>query len=138
MTLPLFMYNEVIGQLNFSAGALASIVLIVPAIIACLFDIITKDMANGNTVVKAVPNEINKTRDIITYIICSVSFLLIAIPIILYSIIGLFKKYPSDLTLSFVNISKLWDMGLGAQSHTGRPHLPGSCAQPGECPAAQR
>lgn len=113
MTLPLFMYNEVIGQLNFGAGALSSIVLIVPAIVACVFDLLTKDVSNMNTVLQRVPNRENKTRDAITYAICAVSFIIVAFPVVSYGVIGLFKKYPSDMTFGLMNLRKLWGMGLG-------------------------
>lgn len=113
MTLPLFMYNEVIGQLNYSAGALSSIVLILPALVACLFDMLTKDVSNANTVVKSVPNLVNRSRDIITYVICALSFIIVAFPIICYCLIGMINKYPSDMTFGFGNLVKIWDMGMG-------------------------
>lgn len=113
MTLPLFMYNEVIGQLNFGAGALSSVVLIVPAIIACVFDLLTKDVASMNTVTQSVPNPENKTRDIVAYIVCAVSFVVVAFPVVSYGVIGLFEKYPSDMTFGLMNLQRLWDKGLG-------------------------
>lgn len=113
MTLPLYMYNEVLGQLNWGAGAISSIVLILPAIIACVFDLIFKDVANSNTVIKQVPNKANKFRDIITYIVLSLSFVIVAFPIVSYCLIGFFTKYPTDMTFGFTNFKILFDMGLG-------------------------
>lgn len=72
ITLPVFLYKEVIGLLDFSKGTMIGLFLLVPAIISFLFDNFTKDYSN-NTQSKKFKISKNKIRDIIftifTYII---------------------------------------------------------------------
>ena len=46
-TLPVFLYKEVIGLLDFSKGTMIGLFLLIPAIISFLFDNFSKDYTNG-------------------------------------------------------------------------------------------
>ena len=48
ITLPVFLYKEVIGLLDFSRGTIIGLFLLIPAIISFLFDNFTKDYTNGD------------------------------------------------------------------------------------------
>ncbi len=111
-TLPLFMYNEVIGQLNYGVGAVVSLVLVLPAGIACVFDMCNKDSGNHNTVNKAVINRSTKRFNVITYVVCGISLVIVALPIIAFCMIGFVTKYPVDNSFSFINFVKVFEMGL--------------------------
>jgi len=47
ITLPVFLYKEVIGLLDFSRGTMIGLFLLIPALISFLFDTISKDYATG-------------------------------------------------------------------------------------------
>lgn len=47
ITLPVFLYKEVIGLLDFSKGTMIGLFLLIPAIISFLFDNFTKDYTSG-------------------------------------------------------------------------------------------
>ena len=47
LTLPVFLYKEVIGLLDFSKGTMIGLFLLVPAIISFLFDNFSKDYSSG-------------------------------------------------------------------------------------------
>ena len=74
ITLPVFLYKEVIGLLDFSKGTMIGLFLLIPALISFLFDNFTKDYSNGDSTKKYRINK-NKTRDVIftvfTYLILS-------------------------------------------------------------------
>ena len=72
MTLPVYMYREVIGLLDFSKGAIIGIILLIPAFIAFLLDFKSDASDNASTVTKEYLIGENKTRDIIAYIICGI------------------------------------------------------------------
>ena len=65
MTLPVYMYREVIGMMNFSGGAVVGVVLLLPAMVAFIMDLKNSGInASSSTVTKAYHIEENKARDI--------------------------------------------------------------------------
>ena len=86
ITLPVFLYKEVIGLLNYSKGTMIGLFLLIPAFISFLFDTFFKDYANGENNKEYRVKE-NKVRDIITKIG------LYAIIIFVITILGSFVYY---------------------------------------------
>ena len=72
ITLPVFLYKEVMGLLDFSKGTMIGLFLLIPAIISFLFDNLSKDYTT-DFVGKEFKIKENKKRDIlctfITYLI---------------------------------------------------------------------
>lgn len=48
ITLPVFLYKEVIGLLDFSKGTIIGLFLLIPAFISFIFDLISKDYSSGD------------------------------------------------------------------------------------------
>lgn len=69
LTLPVFLYKEVIGLLDFSKGTIIGLFLLVPAIISFIFDNFSKDYSSGDFEGKEYKISKNKKRDIILTII---------------------------------------------------------------------
>lgn len=86
LTLPVFLYKEVIGLLDFSKGTMIGLFLLIPAIISFLIDTFLKNYSNENINSKAKIS-INKKRDIIF------SILIYAILICIVAILGSFICY---------------------------------------------
>ena len=86
ITLPVFLYKEVIGLLNFSKGTIISLFLLIPAFVSFLFDTLSKDYAHGDFNQESKIEE-NKTRDIIS------SVFVYIVLICTFSIIGSFVYY---------------------------------------------
>ena len=61
LTLPVFLYKEVIGLLDFSKGTMIGLFLLVPAIISFLFDNFSKDYSSGEFEGKDYKISKNKT-----------------------------------------------------------------------------
>lgn len=72
ITLPVFLYKEVIGLLDFSKGTMIGLFLLIPAIVSFLFDNFSRDYSD-NTNVKEYRISNNKVRDrlltVFTYVI---------------------------------------------------------------------
>lgn len=113
MTLPVYMYREVIGLLDFSKGAIIGMILLIPAFIAFILDFKHEESGNSSTVTKAFCIMKNKTRDIISYIFCTLTVILISLPILAFAYLSIIKQYPIDMQFSFVNIQKAFDLGVG-------------------------
>jgi len=79
ITLPVFLYKEVIGLLDFSRGTMIGLFLLIPALISFLFDTISKDYATGEFESKKYIVPENKKRDTILTIFVYLILLFIVI-----------------------------------------------------------
>lgn len=114
MTLPVYMYREVIGMMNFSGGAVVGVVLLLPAMVAFIMDLKNSGInASGSTVTKAYQIEDNKGRDIAVYIIFAVVIILLCLPIFAFVLLSFVKQYPIDMSLSLDTAKKLLSSGIG-------------------------
>lgn len=64
ITLPVFLYKEVMGLLDFSKGTMIGLFLLIPAIISFLFDNFSKDYTTSTNSKKFIVKE-HKLRDIV-------------------------------------------------------------------------
>ena len=113
MTIPVYMYREVIGLLDFSKGAIIGIILLVPAVIAFLLDLKSEDGTNASTVTKAFVVSENKARDRFCYFFCGLVVFLISVPLMAFAYLSLVKQYPVDMSLSLINIKESFKLGIG-------------------------
>ena len=111
-TVPVFMYQEVIGMMNFSKGAILSLVLIIPAVIAFTFDMKRQNNSGSNAVVKSFIIKDNKTRDKIAYIICAITIFLITLPILSFIYLSFVKQFPMDLSFSLDHIMQSFQLDI--------------------------
>ena len=114
MTLPVYMYNEVIGMMNFSGGAVIGVVLLLPAMIAFIMDLKNSGInASNSTVTKSFKIEKNTKRDVFVYIVFAVVLFLLCLPIFAFALLSFVKKYPVDMTFTFEHFKNLITSGLG-------------------------
>lgn len=113
MTLPVYMYREVIGLLDFSKGAIIGVILLIPALIAFILDLLNDAAGNSSTVVQPYQIKANKKRDITSYVFCISVIFLISLPVLAFVYLSFVTHYPIDLSLSLVNVSKAFDLGVG-------------------------
>jgi len=113
ITLPVLMYQEVIGLLNFSRGSVIGSFLLIPAVAAFIFDLLSKDKANMNFVIKEKNIQKNKLRDgIATSYVLLICFI-ITLPVIVFILLTFINSYPVDMTFSMRNITRTLNMGAG-------------------------
>ena len=111
MTLPVMMYQDVIGMLDFGKGSVIGMILLIPALIACILDMANRDKGNAAFVGKPYGIKKSVRRDRIARTIIFVIVVLVFLPIGSFSVLGFMKKYPIDMTLSFANASQAINMG---------------------------
>ena len=112
-TLPVVMYQEVIGQLNFSKGSIIGAFLLIPAVIAFVFDMIKKDDGKLSYVTKKFDLKKNTTRDVLAYLICGLVSVFTFILLFSFAILTFTTKYPSNLAFTFDNIIRTYNMSGG-------------------------
>ena len=114
MTLPVYMYREVIGMMNFSGGAVVGVVLLMPAVAAFLMDLrSTGTNASSSTVTKPYFIEENKKRDIAVYVIFALVLLALCMPIVAFVLLSFVKQYPIDMSFSLETVRRLLSSGMG-------------------------
>ena len=112
ITLPVFLYKEVIGLLDFSKGTMIGLFLLIPAIISFLFDNFTKDYTNSEFKKKAVI-ESTKIKD--TVLTIFVYFILFCIVLILGSFVyyAFLNDYTTNISFSLSHFQYILDNNVG-------------------------
>lgn len=113
MTLPVYMYREVIGLLDFSKGAIIGIILLIPALIAFLLDLKNDNEGNSSTVTLHYQIPKNKRRDIVAYLFCISVVVLVSLPVFAFLFLSFVTHYPIDFSFSLINIKKAFTLGVG-------------------------
>ncbi|MCI8589611.1 MAG: ABC transporter permease subunit [Clostridiales bacterium] len=112
-TLPLMMYNEVIGRLNFANGSVIGMVLLVPAVIAFIFDFISRDTHSASFVPKPFALKKSIVRDALSYFILIITSITLIYPIITFAGLAFNTKYPSDLSFTLKHVLNTMEKGAG-------------------------
>ncbi len=112
-TLPVMMYQEVIGLLDFNKGALIGAVLLVPAVVTFILDLLNQDEASSSFVTQKFVVKENSLRDNISYIFIGMVIIFISLPIAAFVFLTFVSRYPSDLTFTLHNISQTFNLSGG-------------------------
>ncbi len=99
-TLPVLLYENTLGQLDYSAGALIGTFLLIPAVAAFLFDLFNKDKAKSSFTTKEYPLKANKKKDAWGYVISIITSLFISTVIISFCLQSFSTSYPSNMTFT--------------------------------------
>ena len=110
-TLPVMMYQDVIGMLDFGKGSVIGVILLAPALIACILDMANRD--KGNAAFVGIPFGIkkNRNRDNVAKAICILIVVLVFLPIGSFAILSFVNNYPIDMSLSLSKANQAIKMG---------------------------
>lgn len=111
-TLPVVMYEEVIGQQNFDKGSVFGTLLLIPAVIAFAVDLFCKNRAGTGTVTKPFTPAKKPLRDIVSYIILTVVSIAVVYPIFSFAQLTFATRFPRDMSFTLDHISST--VGKGA------------------------
>lgn len=112
MTLPVYMYREVIGLLNFSKGAVIGAILLLPAFIAFVIDLLNQDKGNQATITKAYQIKPSMIRDTLAGWLCWSVVIFISLPVLAFIFLTFVKQYPIDLSLTLTHIKEALQLGV--------------------------
>lgn len=105
-TVSLLMYEEVITQLKFGRGCVYGMLLLVPAIIAFIFDLLNKDKASSSFVKKDEDAKCSTSKNVTAYVICGVVAVIALLPIIAFVVLAFVKSYPLNMSFTLDNFVK--------------------------------
>lgn len=112
-TVATVMYQEVIGQLDFGKGSVYGCLLLIPAVIAFVIDLLNKDRGASGFVTKPMPISNGSFTKLISYAWCGVITVFTLLPISAFVILGFAKNYPNDLSFTFKNIENAFNLKAG-------------------------
>lgn len=105
-TIPMVMYQEVIGQLDFGKGSVYGSLLLIPAVAAFVIDLVNKDRGNSAFVIKPhVPSD-KPLHKLITYVCCVLISVFILLPLVSFIILAFSADYPNNIAFSLNNFIK--------------------------------
>lgn len=112
-TIATVMYQEVIGQLDFGKGAVYGTILLIPAVIAFVVDLLNKDRGNSGYVTKPCQISTNKFMTAASYGYCGLVSLLTLLPLVSFVLLAFAMDYPNDLTFTLKNVMQAFDLRAG-------------------------
>lgn len=104
-TLPMLLLDEVQSMdYTFGKGGIYGVLLLTPAVVAFIIDLLKKEQSRSNFVNKTIKPRQNILRDIACYAVCILMSLTVFFPIAAFVLQSLVKSYPNDLSLTFDHI----------------------------------
>lgn len=113
ITLPVLMYQEVVGLLNFDTGVAIGFVLLLPAVIAFLVDILNTDKGKMSFISRKFEISKNTLRDAFGYVVSIFVSILVLLPLASFVFVAFVEKYPIDLVFTLDNIARSLNLNLG-------------------------
>lgn len=105
-TIPVVMYQEVIGQLDFGKGAVYGSLLLIPAVAAFIIDLTNQDKGNSGFVAKPFEMDNHWARKLFSYLLCILICLFVLLPIVSFVLMGFTADYPNNLSFTMDNFFK--------------------------------
>ena len=113
-TIATVMYQEVIGQLDFGKGAVYGTVLLIPAIIAFIADLMNKDKGKSGFVTKPCAMSKNKLMNLCAFCFCGLIALMTLLPLVCFGLLAFTVDYPGDLTFTLDNVIQAFKLKAGS------------------------
>lgn len=113
-TLPVLMYEDVIGLLDFGKGSVIGAVLLIPAVLAFLVDLSNQDRDGRSFVSRQFVIRQNRLRDGLACGLCAAVGIFMLMPVAAFGVLTFLTNYPIDLTFTLDNIAKTLRMSGGA------------------------
>lgn len=112
-TLPVLMYQDVIGLLDFGKGSAIGVVLLIPAIFAFLIDMMSKEQKSNDKVRISYQIRHNRLRDIISCLYCLFMSIIVIFPVITFVLLSFVQKYPVNMAFTIDHIARTFNMSGG-------------------------
>ncbi len=113
LTLPVLMYQETVGLLNFPKGCAVGIVLLIPAVIAFFTDRLVGAGKSSGKTHRAFSLIDRASVKGWAFIYCLALTVIIFLPIAAFAILSFTTKYPIDLSFTFAHIEEALQMRAG-------------------------
>lgn len=113
ITLSVLMYNKAVGMLDYSTGSAIGALLLIPAVIAFVVDLLNPENGQGAFVFETVEPERKTGRDAAAYLLCAALSLCVLLPVVAFCIMVFETKYPVNAAFTLYHIEKTMNRGAG-------------------------
>ena len=105
-TLPMYLYDQFMSSFQYGRGSIAGFVLLIPAVISFLFDLVFKDQSVGEKQKKLIGVE--KSFDHVSAVIIVVLCVILFLPRLAFISLSFTKSFPNDLSFTFSHIANIF------------------------------
>lgn len=110
-TLPVIMYEEVIGRLDFGQGSVFGLLLLLPAVAAFLIDMFCRTQAGGNFARRSFQIKKSLLRDWLAGGVLLAVSAAVVYPLLSFVQLSVANRYPKDMSFTLHNITSTIDKG---------------------------
>ena len=104
-TLPVLMYEETIHRMNYEKGSVFGLILLLPALIAFLFDLLSGKDRVGRSVTKPFATDGTRASRAIAYTALGVISFVVLLPILSFIPVAFSTNYPLDRSFSMAQFA---------------------------------
>ena len=112
-TLPVLMYEEVIGRQDFAKGSVFGVILLLPAVIAFFVDLFCKNDKKSSATTRPFAFPRRPLRDTVSFLFLLAVSVFAVYPIVSFIALTFSRRYPSDLTFTLSHIQSTLSKGAG-------------------------
>ncbi len=122
-TLPIYLYEQVLTQFNYGRGAVIGIALLIPAVIAFVINLLTKEGATQEKAAALI--KASRGFKIAATTIAVFTFLLLFLPQLCFISLAFIKSFPSDMSFTIKHFADGFtsNAGLGIGRYLGNSFL---------------
>ncbi|HBD06405.1 MAG TPA: hypothetical protein DCY93_03230 [Firmicutes bacterium] len=122
-TLPLYLYDQILSLFKYGRGSIAGLVILIPALLSFVFDIIFKDNSSEEKQKRLIRSSKLFNALSLTVILLIAFFMFI--PQLTFIILSFVKSFPNNMSFTFNNIIALFTNrnGLGVMRYLGNSLL---------------
>lgn len=105
-TLPMYLYDQFMSAFRYGRGSIAGFVLLVPALVSFVFDLVFRDQSSGEKQRPLIPagRGFNAWAAAVICILCVLLFL----PQLAFISLSMTRAFPNDLTFSLEHIASIF------------------------------
>ncbi len=111
LTLSVLMYNKAVAMIDYSSGSVIGAFLLLPAIVAFVVDLLSKDKGQEKFITEPFIPRKSKLGDTLAYLFCIAMVVCVLAPIAMFLMMVFETKYPVDPTFTLYHIQKTINRG---------------------------
>lgn len=110
-TLPMYLYDQFMSSFQYGRGSIAGFVLLIPAIVSFVFDVLFKDQSVAEKQKSLITTEkrFNRIAVAVIALLCVVLFL----PQLSFIALSFTRSFPNDLSFTFEHVANIFSNTYG-------------------------
>lgn len=113
VTLSVMMYDKAVSMMDYGSGSVVGAMLLLPAIVAFLVDLMNPENGQGGFVSEPVIPKKSRLANILVYTFCGIIGVCVLIPIAAFCVMAFETKYPVDATFTLYHLQRTFNRGAG-------------------------